>query len=98
MQLFNFFFFKKSSLLIYLIILIAYLPQFKLLEYCKSKGIHCSAYSPLGSSKSTLLKDETLEKIAKAHDKSIAQVLISWGITRGSVLPKSVNPEVRNTL
>ncbi|KAI9340710.1 NADP-dependent oxidoreductase domain-containing protein [Pilaira anomala] len=70
-----------------------YLPQFKLLEYCKSKGIHCSAYSPLGSSNSTLLKDETLEKIAKAHDKSIAQVLISWGITRGSVLPKSVNPE-----
>lgn len=71
-----------------------YLPQFKLLEYCESKGIHCSAYSPLGSSQSTLLQDETLSSIAKAHNKSIAQILISWGITRTSVLPKSVNPEV----
>ncbi|KAI8054757.1 NADP-dependent oxidoreductase domain-containing protein [Thamnidium elegans] len=70
-----------------------YLPQNKLLEYCKSKGIHCSAYSPLGSSNSTLLQNETLAKIAKAHDKSIAQILVSWGTTRGSVLPKSVNPE-----
>lgn len=75
-------------------ILTAYLPQFELVEYCKSKGIHCSAYSPLGSTQSTLLQDETLEKIAKAHNKSVAQILISWGATRGSVLPKSVNPEV----
>lgn len=72
----------------------AYLPQNKLVEYCASKGIHCSAYSPLGSSQSTLLQDQTLAKIAEAHGKSIPQILISWGITRTSVLPKSVNPEV----
>ncbi|RCH80646.1 hypothetical protein CU098_007790 [Rhizopus stolonifer] len=70
-----------------------YLPQNKLVDYCTSKGIHCTAYSPLGSSQSTLLQDETLNKIAKAHDKSVAQILISWGVTRTSVLPKSVNPE-----
>ncbi|KAI7901063.1 NADP-dependent oxidoreductase domain-containing protein [Cokeromyces recurvatus] len=70
-----------------------YLPQFKLVDYCTSKGIHCSAYSPLGSSQSTLFQNETLVKIAKAHHASVAQILISWGITRTSVLPKSVNPE-----
>ncbi|CAO3641054.1 unnamed protein product [Mucor hiemalis] len=70
-----------------------YLPQFKLLEYCASKGIHCSAYSPLGSTQSALLQDETIAKIAKAHNKSVAQVLISWGASRSSVLPKSVNHE-----
>ncbi|OBZ86729.1 D-galacturonate reductase [Choanephora cucurbitarum] len=70
-----------------------YLPQTKLVEYCTSKGIHCSAYSPLGSSQSTLLQDDTLNKIAQAHGKSVAQILISWGVTRTSVLPKSVNPE-----
>ncbi|CEP12468.1 hypothetical protein [Parasitella parasitica] len=70
-----------------------YLPQTKLLEYCASKGIHNSAYSPLGSTQSTLFQDKTLAEIAKAHGKSIAQILISWGVTRTSVLPKSVNPE-----
>ncbi|KAI8638576.1 NADP-dependent oxidoreductase domain-containing protein [Parasitella parasitica] len=70
-----------------------YLPQTKLLEYCTSKGIHNSAYSPLGSSQSTLLQDKTLAEIADTHGKSIAQILISWGVTRTSVLPKSVNPE-----
>ncbi|KAI8981768.1 NADP-dependent oxidoreductase domain-containing protein [Mycotypha africana] len=70
-----------------------YLPQFKLVEFCKSKGIHCSAYSPLGSTQSTLFEDETLGKIAKSYNVSLAQILISWGVTRGSVLPKSVHPE-----
>lgn len=77
-----------------LFVYVAYLPQFKLLEYCTSKGIHLSAYSPLGSSGSPLLQDETVAKIANKHNKSVAQILISWGATRGSVLPKSVSPEV----
>ena len=34
-----------------------------------------------------------LSKIAKAHNKSVAQVCIRWGVQRGTVvLPKSVNP------
>ncbi|KAI8886763.1 Aldo/keto reductase [Backusella circina FSU 941] len=70
-----------------------YLPQNKLVDFCESKGIHCTAYSPLGSAKSTLLDDENLKKIAAAHNKSIAQILVSWGATRTSVLPKSVNTD-----
>ncbi|CAO3674859.1 unnamed protein product [Rhizopus stolonifer] len=70
-----------------------YLPQEKLINYCQSKGIHVTAYSPLGSSQSTLLQDPTLNKIASSHNISVAQVLLSWGVTRSSVLPKSVNPD-----
>ncbi|KAG0184404.1 hypothetical protein DFQ28_011196 [Apophysomyces sp. BC1034] len=69
-----------------------YNPQFKLLEYCSSKGIHCTAYSPLGSSKESLLEDQTIMKIATAHGKTPAQILVSWGASRGSVIPKSVTP------
>jgi len=66
-------------------------PSPKLIEYCKEKGIHCTAYSCLGSTNSPLAKDETLAKIAEAKGKSTAQVLLVWGLQRGtSVIPKSV--------
>jgi len=66
-------------------------PSPKLLEYCKSKGIHCTAYSCLGSTDSPLYKDESLKSLAKAKGKSVQQVLLKWGLQRGtSVIPKSV--------
>lgn len=64
------------------------------MDFCASKGIHCTAYSPLGSTDSPLLKDETIAKIAEKRNVSPAQVVISWGAARGSVLPKSVTPSV----
>ncbi|KAI9254593.1 NADP-dependent oxidoreductase domain-containing protein [Phascolomyces articulosus] len=70
-----------------------YNPQQKLLDYCESKGIHVTAYSPLGSTNSTLLGDETISKIASAHDKTPAQIILSWGWSRSSILPKSVKIE-----
>ncbi|KAG7287458.1 hypothetical protein NEMBOFW57_006969 [Staphylotrichum longicolle] len=69
-------------------------PSPKLVAYCASKGIHCSGYSPLGSSNSPLYSNETLKSIAEAKGRSIAQVILLWGIKKGwSVLPKSVNPD-----
>lgn len=66
-------------------------PSPKLLDYLKQKGIHATAYSCLGSTNSPLAKDETLAKIAEAKGKSTAQVLLAWGLQRGtSVIPKSV--------
>jgi len=71
-----------------------YLPQNDLLAYCKSKGIHVTAYSPLGSTNSSLTKEDVIVEIAKKYGKTEAQVLISWGAQRGtSVIPKSVTPE-----
>ncbi|KAL4381441.1 hypothetical protein AHAS_Ahas04G0133800 [Arachis hypogaea] len=70
--------------------------QHKLKAFCKSKGVHFSAYSPLGSPgswiKGEILKEPVLIDIAKQLNKTPAQVALRWGIQSGhSVLPKSVN-------
>ncbi|PSK55410.1 hypothetical protein B9Z65_2799 [Elsinoe australis] len=66
-------------------------PSPKLIKYCEEKGIHCTAYSCLGSTNSPLAKDQTLAKIAENKGKTTAQVLLMWGLQRkSSVIPKSV--------
>ncbi|KAK9483534.1 NADP-dependent oxidoreductase domain-containing protein [Lipomyces starkeyi] len=70
-----------------------YNPQEKLVAYCKEKGIHLTAYSPLGSTSAPLQEDAVIKKVAEKAGKSPAQALISWAIWRGtSVIPKSVTP------
>ncbi|ORZ09942.1 NADP-dependent oxidoreductase domain-containing protein [Absidia repens] len=69
-----------------------YLPQFDVLDYCASKGIHVTAYSPLGSTNSPFLSDPQLLKIAEAHHTTVPQLMLSWGALRGSIIPKSVTP------
>ncbi|KAL1879676.1 hypothetical protein VTK73DRAFT_6851 [Phialemonium thermophilum] len=67
-------------------------PSPKLFNYCTSKGIHLSGYSPLGSAGSPLYSNETLNSIAKEKGRTVQQILLAWGIQKGwSVLPKSVN-------
>ncbi|KAL1840278.1 hypothetical protein VTJ49DRAFT_656 [Mycothermus thermophilus] len=69
-------------------------PSPKLVAYCSEKGIHCSGYSPLGSTGSLLNKNPTLTALAKEKNRSVQQVLLMWGLQKGwSVLPKSVTPE-----
>ncbi|KAJ8550989.1 hypothetical protein K7X08_000359 [Anisodus acutangulus] len=71
--------------------------QAKLRELCKSKGVHLSAYSPLGSPGTTWLKSDVLKQpavisVAEKLGKTPAQVCLRWGIQMGqSVLPKSTN-------
>jgi len=66
-------------------------PSPKLLDYCKEKGIHCTAYSCLGSTDSPLYKNKELIKLAEKKGKTVQQVLLMWGLQRGtSVIPKSV--------
>jgi diketogulonate reductase-like aldo/keto reductase len=54
--------------------------QKKLMEFCKAKGIHVTAYFPLGGRHSTstvnpVLDSDVLKEIAAAKGKSVAQVL-----------------------
>lgn len=66
-------------------------PSPKLLDYCKEKGIHCTAYSCLGSTDSPLYQNDKLKQIAEKKGKTVQQVLLMWGLQRGtSVIPKSV--------
>eukprot|EP01041_Mallomonas_annulata_P006585 gene6585-13319_t len=95
--------------------------QDNLLNYCKTKGIHVTAYAPLGSPDSGSIPSETnqpnavytlpdniatalhhnviimkhpiVQKIAAKYNKTEAQILLAWGMQRGTtVIPKSVNP------
>ncbi|KAM3340195.1 NADPH-dependent aldo-keto reductase, chloroplastic [Capsicum galapagoense] len=70
----------------------------ELKELCKSRGVHLSGYSPLGSPGFVLLKgDEVLKQpvvisVAEKLGKTPAQVCLRWGIQMGhSVLPKSTH-------
>ncbi|BDD58158.1 H/ACA snoRNP pseudouridylase subunit [Monascus purpureus] len=69
------------------------LPQQEIVDFCKEKGIHITAYSPLGSTGSPLFTAEPIVEVAKKRGVGSATVLLSWHIARGSsVLPKSVTP------
>jgi len=70
------------------------LPQDKLNQYCREKGIHQTAFGPLGGKSSTLHSHNTILSIADKRGVSPAQVLLSWGVKRGcSVIPKSITRE-----
>ncbi|KAF7984607.1 hypothetical protein HWV62_12809 [Athelia sp. TMB] len=70
-----------------------YNPQLKLLAYLKSKGITAEAYSPLGSTNSPLLTDETAAAIAKKYDLQTSDILLGYLLAKDIViLPKSVTP------
>ena len=62
-----------------------YLPEWDLLNYCKTNGIVLQAFAALGhSSEPSLLKDPVIVSIAKRVSKTPAQVLLAWAIQRGT--------------
>lgn len=64
------------------------LPQHELLKFCNDKGILLVAYSPVGKHK--FANDEDIQRITQRLGITAAQVLLSWGVQRGtSVVPKS---------
>ncbi|XP_066290542.1 1,5-anhydro-D-fructose reductase-like isoform X1 [Branchiostoma lanceolatum] len=78
-----------------------YLAEQDLVDFCKGKGIHLTAYSPLGSpgrhgkrhSAPRLIEDPCVAGMAKRYGKSPAQILLRYHLDRGvSVIPKSVTP------
>jgi len=78
-----------------------YNPQTRLVEYCQLNDIVVTAYSPLGSPGTaagrpvpSLFKDETVAALASRYGKTPAQILLRWGVERGTVvIPKSIHPD-----
>lgn len=69
-----------------------FLYQEKLMNYCKQHNIVLEAHSPLAKGKR--LEDQNLLKIAEKHKKTVAQVMIRWGLQHGNiVIPKSIHKE-----
>jgi diketogulonate reductase-like aldo/keto reductase len=71
-----------------------YLQQHELFEFCQKNGIQLAAYSPLGNNQTgepRTVDDPKVHEVAKRLGKDPGQVLVSWGVQRGTVvLPKSV--------
>ncbi|BCZ21446.1 aldo/keto reductase [Mycobacterium senriense] len=71
-----------------------YHPQWDLHDYLTAEGIVLLAFASLGHAlEPRLLDDPLIVSVAQQFEKTPAQVLLAWGIQRGSaVLTGSVNP------
>lgn len=81
-----------------------FLPQNKLVNFCRKNGILLTAYSPLGSGdrsesikkpdEPSLLENIQIKKLAEEKGVNPAQVLIAYSVARGiAVIPKSINKD-----
>lgn len=66
--------------------------QNELRNFHKKHNIRTEAWSPLGQGKS--LDDETLQSIARAYNKTVAQIILRWHMQIGNIaIPRSSSAE-----
>ena len=81
-----------------------YLVQEKLLRFCREEGIAVTAFSPLGApsyvplgmatTAEAVLEDPVVVEIARAVERTPAQVVLRWAVQRGTgVIPKTSRTE-----
>lgn len=72
------------------------------MDFCASRSITITAYSPLGSpdrpwakpNDPQLLDDQKLRQIAQKYGKTPAQIVLRYQVQRGNItIPKSVTKE-----
>ena len=65
----------------------------ELAQWCLKKNIHVEAYAPLTHGYKLEDSSPEFQKIMQKYDKSAAQVLIKWSLTKGYIpLPKTKTP------
>ncbi|KAJ6558436.1 aldo/keto reductase [Mycena vulgaris] len=70
-----------------------FLPQNELKAYCEERKILLTGYSPLGRS-TAFMENPTIIRLAGELGASPAQIVLSWGVQRGTiVVPKSENKD-----
>lgn len=80
------------------------LAQAKLLRFCRAEGIAVTAFSPLGAPSyvplgmarpdEAVLDQPVVVEAARALGRTPAQVVLRWGVQRGTgVIPKTSRPE-----
>lgn len=63
-----------------------------LAEYCRAQGIQVTCYLPIAHG--TLGDDPVLQRIAKTHGASVAQIALAFELAKGhAVIPTSGKPE-----
>ncbi len=68
-----------------------FLQRFADQEFMAGEGVQIESWAPFAEGRNSLFTNPTLSSIARAHDKSVAQVVLRWLIQRGVVvIPKSV--------
>lgn len=81
-----------------------FFQQMELKSWCDKNAVLMTAYSPLCSSdrsegfkkadEPNLFENKILDKIAKKHNATVAQIALAWIQQRGiCAIPKSTNPE-----
>jgi D-xylose reductase len=81
-----------------------YLTQQKLLRFCQQSEIAVTAFSPLGAqsyfslnmaeASEAVMEQTVIKEIASSHHRTTAQVLLRWGVQRGTaIVPKTTNTE-----
>ena len=72
-----------------------YFQEKDVIKYANEKGIVMEAWYPLGgrANRTRLFEDKTISSIARAHNKSSAQIILRWHLQSGVVaIPGSSNP------
>jgi 2,5-diketo-D-gluconate reductase A len=69
-----------------------YLLNEEVRAYGEERGIRTEAWSPIAQG--AVLDDPVIAEIARAHDRTPAQVVLRWHVQRGAIVfPKSTNPD-----